>query len=704
MGAIAARWANPRPAPVPVLAPALPTPAPELSTWMALFSAFELEVADPGDAELRAPGEPGSLAELLEPEAVADLVAALAAAVVVAQVDGLAYLAGWRGTAAGRAPVFGFHPGDWGVFPAHPSLEAWLLHLDAAPSWADRWSPASSARQVAFGPAHPDQPDPRNPSPARPDPPGPVERPREPRPEDPSPDPSLPPSEPPGSDRTEPAPPRDQAIDRLSDPEPLARRADWLVRLLLGLPFEAALAAAPSLARFSEEQAELCRLPHLALYWLLAHDLLGNERALADALAKTAGLDDHPTVGPARAWVTPRPDRIDGLGAVERLGPLSRADYRARSRAVRSVAPPALVERAPSAAPFLPSDRAAQRFLARFEALGRPAPLGADPAAEEASLAALAEPRWLPVLDAALAAGAGRGDAEAGRGRIAARAALAEDLAELDRVIDAAGGTGSFGPARRDELWRAVARFDEPAAAARLAAGAARFAAQADDWIRTASKVPWDHLLETGTEGAQDLVVRFLEGVRIHDNSHPLVVEAARSARRFSFRPAVPGLRRVAAAGAGRLGDGSKTEILWAVAELDPEAGPFLGALFRVVQLEWEEAEDEDEGTRRGWALAAVTGPLLAVRPDRLDARATAAALFSRLAPSLAGPARPEAYEALGTLIEGVRQGRISELVPTLAALARVNKVSPGARRPQREAEVRAALDRALAELGRARR
>ncbi|MEL6188755.1 MAG: hypothetical protein AAFU79_29395, partial [Myxococcota bacterium] len=327
--------------------------------------------------------------------------------------------------------------------------------------------------------------------------------------------------------------------------------------------------------------------------------------------------------------------------------------------------------------------------LALLDALALPAEL-ADPAREEDELVALAQPRHRSLLDAALAEGSRVPDHHraAGRGRIAARAALSESLDELDQALVHAGGTERFGPTRRDEQWRAVASFSVEEANARLAHGASRFADEAEEWIRTASKVPWTALLARDCLETHELVCRFLLGVVHTAVTAPLVVEAAEAARRLRVHRAVPGLRRAVAGAVGPANDGGRAAIAWAVAELDPEAADFLGAMVRMLRGDWEEAEDEEDRERLGHDLAFVVGPHLAVAPVSLESRATAAALLGEWASALAPGRRVTAtrIEALRAVALGARQGDVGALFPTLRALAHV--------RPRRDRSNAEALKR----------
>jgi hypothetical protein len=654
-------WAAPRPERVPIRGASGLAPSPELAAWMELFETHALETADPAEAELRAPGDLPDLGGLLAgatgPSAVADLYGRLTASVVIAQQDELAYLASVAGTAAGVSRVFTFHPEDWGLHPSDASISARLHRLARAAAFGDRPFGRGALAEVDAERLE-----------------------REAR----------------ALERFEAAAAGDPLPAHL-DPEPLGQRAEWLVRGWLGLPLGPSLARAPGPEAYADERSLLESHPHLGLYWLFASALEAAAAPLEGVLAATRAPGcvhlAEARVAVAR-WVR---------GHDHALGPFDLAAFEALREAVREARPPGCSASGPRAA--LMADPEHASFLELWDHLAGPDPeapwRGLQGRDLEDALAERARPAHRDLLDQALARAAAVPDhhPRAGRGRILARAAIARDLGELDRALEAAGGTERFGPRRRAEVWRAVARFSSPEARARLARGAASFAREAEDWIRTSSKVPWDALLACDAVETHDLVARFTAAAPLTPVTEPLVVEAARAARAHGIARAVPGLRRAAAGTVGRLDDGSRAEVTWAVAELDAEGPDFLSALLGIVRAEWEEAEDEEDAERLGWSVAACAGPLLSVAPDHLEARAAAATLLGRLARRL-GPGRrprPEVLEATRALVDGARIGPVRALDKPIRALARLRPEVGPASRPAAE-RLRAALERFLEE------
>lgn len=647
-------WADPREERVPAREGlgGGPPASPELAAWAEAFEEYALETSDPADAELRTPGDRPTLSAaltsaLLGESGAADVWGALTGAAVVAEQGPLGWLASWAGTASGLSKVFSFHPDDWGLHPADPSISLFLLRLDEEARRDARLFAADGPRPMG-----------------------------------------LPEPEAASRFREAAAP---ESLPAAQDPERLAERASWILRGLIGLPLAAGVAAEMTLEVFEREIDLIPDHPPIALGWILAHALLGNVEAHRRVWSATRASPD--------AWLQEAREATGAWmeGQDARLGPLRRGDFELIQSAVRARALEAALEPTSEAISALVRARSElarseeaddDPFLALFDALGGASELQSPE--EEAKMADLARPRHRPLLDAALAEASKVSDhhPRAGRGRILARAALAPDLEALDLALAQAGGTERFGPTRRDELWRAVARFRDSAAHARLAHGASRFADEAEEWIRTASKVPWDALLARDCLESHELICRFLLRVAHTPVTAPLVLEAAAAARRLPVPRAVPGLRRAVSGGVGRIDDGGRAGVAWAVAELDPEAEAFLAAMVRMLRGDWEDADDEEDRERHALDLAVVVGPHLAVAPDSLESRATAATLLAELAPALAPGRRVSAakIEALSAIARGAQQGEVGALLPPLRALVRV--------RPRRDRSNAEALER----------
>lgn len=654
-------WSEPRALPLsPYAFSATPPPVgSELARWVAVFARRELEAADPAEVELRAPGDLPPLTELLRggtgPSTIADLVGAFSAATLIAQQDELSWLASWAPTASGANPVYAFHPDDWGLFSAEASMSLLCLRIEIERRRVEGlevpevWSAAARA----------------------------------------------------ANETSEPLPAH-------LEPVRLARRADWIVRALLGLEFGRSLELAADLEDFERERPLLEEHAHLALHWLCFHGLLGNAAGFEEVCAQVPRgfryFDEARDI--LQSWL---------LGEPARLGRLDLRAYEALRSDLRSLAPSAALETPHAIAPEaqarleLGESEDVQAFLRIFDHLaygGAPGPEplhGMSEVEMEEALADKVQADFQPLLEAALQSSLPLPDHDprAGRGRILAYARLFAALEPFERALERLGGTEALGPRRRDELWRAIASFSDPAAHARIVDGARAFAAEAEDWIRTASKVPWDTLLSRDALETHELVTRCALELAQTPVTLPILVEIARAARRHHIERAVPGLRRAVAGAVGRVDDGSRTELAVAITELDEEAGPFLSAVLGIVKLEWETAEDEDDALDRARDLACVVGPLLSILPGHLEARAAAAALLARFAVEL-GPsrvARASTLEALRALVDATGQGEIRAFAPTIRAIARLQpRVPPSAEPAWRR--LQASLEQTLETLG----
>ena len=639
---LAVRWAPERPLPLVIPEPpGAERRAAELARWTALFARYELELADPGEAELRAPGDLPAWAELLEggtgPSAVADLFGLLAAATVVAQRDDLAFLASTAGTASGHAPVFVFHPEDWGVHPSDPGLGLALFRLEETAGQSAH--PFGSGARPGVGPA---------------------ER-------------AL-------RDRYLAEHPAERLPAHL-DPHRLARRSDWLVRALLGLPLQRSLESAAPLDAFATERGLCGQHEHLALYWMATGALLGRPEVFE--AARAAGRDFPRAAALGRGLEAWRRREPTGLG------PLDPPTLDALADELPRLAPPAVrgarLEPAsgpsPRAALEARGDPEDDDFLALLDHLASGREPGPGPwrdvpeAGLEAALADRARPRHRALLEHDLRANArvSAHHPHAGRGRILALGRFCTSPAELDRALAAAGGTERFGPRRHDEVWRAIAALPGPEATARLAEGAARFAREAGEWIRTASRVPFDALLERDGLPTHALIAAFCARAPLTMVSAPLWAQVAAAAARHRVVRAVPGLRRAVTARLGRIDDGTRADLVRALAELDPDAGPFLAATARWLEAERAAESDPDAARGRSLDLACVLGPALAL-VDRPELVAAAAGLLAGLAPELGSPRGPraETLEALAALLDGIAEREPRALLGPARALAAV--------------------------------
>ncbi len=654
---LAGRWASTREGRVPIPPAATnrlsTATSAELKSWIKLFEGFELEAADPADTELRAPGDLPSLGELLRgatgPSTPADLLSLLTASTVIAQQDDLAYLASLAGTTDGVSKVYSFHPEDWGLHARDASISLCLYRLYQTERRIHRPFIAHSR-------------------------------------------PALPLLDHDADERTM-AQVFESKVETCLlppalDPARLAQRSNWLVRAWMGLPLRCELPEETHISTYETEKKVLSSHPHLTLFWLFTHALLDNPQRFAEILSLSRSSKD-PWIQEARralhAWMQ---------GERARLGPLRYGDFERIRDEVVQLAPKASRESRTTeihADPTSVSTLQGQdhpnypRFMRLFEQLADIRGLRGESESErkalETQLANLVEPAWRLLIDRALAEGSQVPDhhPSAGCGRILARAALASSLEEFDNAIHRAGGITSFGPRRRDELWRAIASFTNDTATQRLHEGAGMFAREAGDWIRTAPKAPWTLLLARDSLATHRFVTQFLSQVSANPVAAPLIVEAVASARRHNITLAIPGIRRVLSGPFTPIEHHHRQEVLWTLAELDPEAAEFFSDLMAIVKHEWEQSLDEDEAHLRSMDLANIVGALLTVSPNHKEAQAIGASLISRFAVALS-PRRsplPKLIYSLWTLSQGIQEGEVQSLAPPLKCLLELRPQDP---------------------------
>jgi hypothetical protein len=629
---------------------------PEMSAWIRVFERWELEAADPADAELKAPGEKQGLSALVEgrgPAWLADFIAYFVDAAVVVQEDAMSYLASLAGTESGVCKVYYFHPNDWGLWPTDPSLTARLyrtLQEEDRPELAHARFEGADARRRASALTLFET-----------------------------------------LAKAEGLPP-------LRDPARLWPRVDWLVHALLGVgsDFRRELDKAPPFAAYAEEAPHLATHPHLGAYWLWAHFFLDNREALQDALQRTAGVEE-PTLSETRAVVTQLL-----AGAKVRVGEHDTAAFLALRDELVQRAPLAAFEPAAKLrANALKADLAKETELeagvramledaARREPLVREALLlldhlavgGAIPPEAApvhgglpvddavARLAELMDPRFRPLVRARLERSLHVGDShqDAAWGLLVAWAAVAPDFEAFEGLLRTVG-TENLGPRRLRELYRAYGRFDDARSTAFLVSGARAWLKEMDDWIRMAPDEPLLQLFLRDTLDTHRVIAAVLERASYSAANWAVCVAAAVAAGELKSKRAVPGLRRAVESRLGRVDDGSRAKVVQAlVAAEGASAQAFLRSLFQWSLDEWESAEEEDrDGHERD--LACYLSGLLALAPEDPVLLATARRLLELFLLKL-GPRRTprrDIIAAAAAVIAGIRGGEVRPLAEVVA-------------------------------------
>lgn len=653
---IVARFAELRPDPLTLLEP-LTVLYPhgfgaEMQTWIRLFERYELEVSDPAEAELKAPGEKLDLATLVGsrgPSWIADFVAFFCAGCVVVQQDQMSFIASLAGTRSGVSRIHYFHPSDWGLWETDPSLSARLFRLleeEDRPPFVDQRFPRddATARSSALALFEALQ--------------------------------------------------RPEVLPERLDPARLFDRTDWLIRLFLEVgPYdlgEVLQKAAPH-ARYAEERRWVQDLPHLAAYWLWAHWVFDDPAGLSEMFERTSEVR-HPVIAESRRLIArmraEQPVRVGGRPGAELL--------RMRDR-LREVAPPALLsggarrrsrsrrrERARDGEEVARA-RASVEVQARSDPMlteavvlldhlstggsvaPGPAPVHGGLAVAEAvdRLAATADERILPLLNVRLRRSLEVEDdhPEAGWGLLEVWAALAPGLEAFERPLDAAARS-RIGSRRQRELYRAYARFDDERATRILLEGAERWLEEIDDWIRMAPSEPVLCLFERDTVDTHRIIARVLEEASFTAANWEIAVQAAVAAGRLRSKRAVSGLRRAVELCLGRVGDGSRAAVVTALYLADGAASrDFLWDRFERSLVALERA-DEVDADARAHDAACLLGGLLPMAPGEARLVEASRRLLDRFALRLHPRARPrpEAIEAVTAVLSGIRRGEVRGL------------------------------------------
>ncbi|MEQ9500976.1 MAG: hypothetical protein RIT81_29165 [Deltaproteobacteria bacterium] len=654
--AIVERFATPRERPIKILAPLAATQGHafegELARWIEIFERYEMEVADPAYAELRAPGTKLTLFDFVDrrgPSWLADLLGFLCAASVIVQQDEMSFLASWASTPSGSARVYYFHPQDWGLWPTDQSIAARLFRLveeEEREEFCDVRFSASEGQHLSS---------------------------------------ALKLFEAVAS--VEPLPPH-------LDPAKLFDRAEWLVHALLGVgrDFPSAVQRAAPLARWEEEKDAAKRWPHVATYWLWSHHFFDNRHALGEALELTGHFASQVVIESrqcirrlrdgTRMKIADRDTaQLNTLrDTAIRAAPNEVLGAGARSRLHERLADEEIEHREAHAAlaeieATSDDDALAREALLLLEHLARggaiapgPAPLHGGLDADRAMdrLAEVVDERFRPLVLARLERAARVGDTHEGAswGLILAWAHLAEDVAtfeaELSRI-----GTENFGPRRLTELFRAYGHFEEPRATQVLTEGARAWLREMDDWIRMASDEPLIQLMKRDTLQTHEVLAQLLGHASFSPANWDMCVRAAVAAGELKSKLALSGLERAVARRLGRIDDGGRASVVEAYASAAGEDGlAFLRAQMESRVADWESTDDEEDGFECVKDLACLLAGVLPLAPDDPRVIEVAAALLEQLRLKLAPQRRPrrDVIAAAVAVLTGIQRGEVRAL------------------------------------------
>ena len=658
LDAIAARFAQRREPPIRLRRTARSTQGHpygvDLDRWLQLFETYEMETADPGEAELMPPAWGAGLRGLIDPSGPARTASALgffSASSVIVQQDSMSYLASWASTAHRASKVFYFHPHDWGLWPTDGSITARLFRLvqeEDRPEFDD----------IRFDVAQADGLE--------------------------------------AALKVFEETTRADALPAHLDPVALFPRASWVVHALLGVgrAWSVDLATAAPLTQFDRERDLLTAWPHLAAYWMWSHYLLGNEADLQLVMSACDKMPS-PVVVESRAVIG---EMLEGQRV--KLGDRDRRGFEALQTELQDLAPKEALTRDARRRVDQRRDTEEQQRLAEDAArkaladvakneplvaeglllldhLGQggaappePAPVHGGMAVDTAMdrMAEVVDPRFRSLVLARLERALNAPDThqDAGWGLILAWAALAEDLDEFDDVLDQFG-RDALGPRRQRELYRAYGRFSDPRATRLLAHGAQAWLLEVDDWIRMAPSEPLLQLLQRDTLETHSVIAQLLETANFSPANWDECVAAAVAAGELGSVRAIPGLRRAVTAQLGRVDDGGRAKVVRALVQADPDALPFLRERFDARKKTWRSAAGDDELEPQR-ELASLLSGLLPLAPTDPDVRKTAEMLLRRLRRGI-GPRRTpriEVFATVAAVIEGIRDGQIQGLKPSV--------------------------------------
>lgn len=664
---IVKRFTTERTVPIKILGPLAATQGHafegELAHWIEVFERFEMEVADPAYAELRAPGTKVGLSDYLDkrgPSWLADLIGYLSAASVIVQQDEMSFLASWASTPGGSARVYYFHPNDWGLWPTDESIAARLFRLleeEEREEFSHYRFENSERRRLGS---------------------------------------ALKLFEAVAS--AEPLPPH-------LDPAKLFLRTEWLVHALLGVgrDLTSATARAAPLSVWEAEKVLASRWPHIATYWLWSHWFLDNRMELNEAMTITEQLvspvvvesrktidkllstkkavklagRDRKALGETKAQIArAAPNDVLDAGARQRLHERL-ADEEKDSRAAHLAV--AELERAAADEPLVKEALRLLEHLARGGAIPpstAPVQGGLEVDAAMDRLAESVDQRFRPLVLARLERACRVGDTHegAGWGLILSWAALARDFAEFKSELDGFG-MEQFGPRRMTELYRAYGRFAEPEATRILAEGARRWLDEMDDWIRMAPDEPLIQLMKRDTLETHEVLAKLLEKANYSPANWDMCVRAAVAVGELKSKRGQKGLERAVSRRLGRIDDGSRASVVRALHQLNGDASaPFLETALDELIARWEGATDDEDAFEHQKDAACVLTGLLPMKPDDKKILKIAKTLLGLFEIQLGPKRRPrrDVIAATSAIIWGVQTGEVRALREAVAPFTRV--------------------------------
>lgn len=656
LDALGARMAPPREKAVELLAAAerahgLTFPE-ELRQWIALFERYELETIEPAFTELRAPDAATRLRTVVDVEddsRIAGVVGLFTGASIVGQQDELSYLASWAGSPSGASKVFHFHPEDWGLWPAEPSLVITLHHLlqDDKRELADRRLTGDEAAAAIAE----------------------LEALRERE--------------------------RHHVLDPRLDPERLFARTAWLVHLFLGhgAEWRHELAYAGTIRDWQSERELVAEWPHLALYWLWSHVMLGNHTELDDVLALTApstsalvhesrdlvralregkdvriGIRTGPVLEQLREQLQDEaPPAVLGVRAKELRAERERSTLDAADEEVR------LRASLEALAPADPKVREALELLVFLEeggalrapVLEKKKGLTIDQAVDR--FVALVDQRFRPFILVKVRKAARWPDASphATHGMILALAKVAKSFDELEQLVRAAG-TANYGLRRLTELARAWGRFSDPRATKRLADAARTYLAEVESWE---VKTPPEALLvlaERDVPEAHELVAELLEKASFSGANASVAIRLAEAAGKLRSKRAVPGLLRAVERELGRIDDGTRARVVHAlVLAGGRDVAPALKKLVTDRVTRWQAEPDRDAAyVYHHKDIACWMSGLLPLEPADAALAAKAREMLGVFLVELGPEKKPrkDLLYAIAALLRGIGNGRVQGL------------------------------------------
>lgn len=660
---IAERFAEPRIVPVSLLAQIEGAQGHalgrELQRWVQLFERFEMEVADPAGAELRAPPMAQSLTALLghrdSPAWLADLLGFLCAASVVIQQDEMSYLASWVADETGACPVHYFHPSDWGLWPTDRSIASRLYRLlqeDGIARGAELLSHDEALEvyeHLAQGRATPEH----------------------------------------------------------LDPARLVFRCGWLVHAWtgVGLDLERALRQAAPFAVYEREQALVAQWPHLAVYWMWSHYFLDNEEELKQCFEATQNEGPsarNGVVKESREVITKLlrggrvklgdrgSDLLRGFRSALALqapatlfgpGAEKRRRRRAEDQGRRSSEEREVLKTLKEAAESEPLVEEALQILEHLRRGGalppQPVSLHGGLSVEAAMdrLAELLDPRFRPLILIRMRRAALFGDThqEASWGLFIAWATLADSFEGFQAAIERTG-TQNLGPRRMTELYRAYGRFSERGATEALAKGAWRWLEEVDDWIRMTPPEPVLQLLQRDSLQTHEVIAALLQRASFTGANWEIALTAAIRAGELKAKRAVPGLHRAIEQDLGRLEDGSRAKVVQALFHADGSNSVLFLKRLVDAQLAKIELGDEVEVVVAQREIACLLAGLLPMAPDREPLHALAKELLEKFYAQLGlrRRVRTMAIAAAHAIISGVLLGQVRALSASVTPFAQL--------------------------------